>query len=82
MYFGFEHISAAYGAREILRDLSLEIPRGKTVTLIGPNGCGKSTLLKTVVRTVRPRAGQVILDGRPLSAYAPRELARRIAYLP
>lgn len=82
MYFGFEHISAAYGTREILHDLSLEIPRGRTVALIGPNGCGKSTLLRTVVRTVRPTAGCVIFDDMPLSLYAPRELARRIAYLP
>ena len=47
MYFGFCDISVNYGKNEILRGLTLDIPRSKIVTLIGQNGCGKSTLLKT-----------------------------------
>lgn len=81
MYFGFEHITLSYGAHTVLRDLSLEIPRGKIVSLIGPNGCGKSTLLGTLSHTYARRSGRVMLEDRPLDAYSPRERARRIAYL-
>ena len=81
MYFGFDRITVRYGKRTVLRDLTLEVPRGKTVTLIGKNGCGKSSLLKTVFRAVIPASGQVILGGKPLRTYPPRAVARRIAYL-
>ena len=81
MYFGFEHITAGYGKKTVLNDLTLEIPRGKVVTLIGQNGCGKSTLLKTVFRGVTPSAGEVIYNDQPIGAYSPKKLARSIAYL-
>lgn len=60
MYFGFRDIAVDYGKKEVLRGLTLEIPRGKVVTLIGQNGCGKSTLLKTVSKAVTPKRGKVI----------------------
>ena len=82
MFFGFESISVSYGKKQVLRDLTLEVPRGKIVALIGPNGCGKSSLLKTVSRAVIPSAGRVMLEGRPLEDYKPRQRAQRIAYLP
>ena len=59
MYFGFDSITVDYGRKRILDQLTLEIPRGKIVTLIGQNGCGKTTLLKTVSRAVTPKTGQV-----------------------
>ena len=81
MYFGFHDIYADYGKKAVLRGLTLEIPRGKVVTLIGQNGCGKSTLLKTVSKTVAPKRGEVVYADKQLSAYPPKELARKIAYL-
>ena len=81
MYFGFRDIYADYGKKEVLRGLTLDIPRGKVVTLIGQNGCGKSTLLKTVSRAVSARRGEVVYRGKKLSSYPPKELARKIAYL-
>ena len=81
MYFGFEHITVEYGRKQILSDLTLEVPKGKIVTLIGQNGCGKSSLLKTVPRAVTPKSGQVIYDNRPMRNYAPKILAQKIAYL-
>lgn len=81
MYFGFEHITIEYGKKSILRDFSIEVPRGKIVTLIGQNGCGKSSLLKTISRAVTQTTGQVIYDGRPLTSYPPKKLAQKIAYL-
>lgn len=81
MYFGFEQITVRYGKKTVLQNLSLEVPRGKIVTLIGQNGCGKTSLLRTVSRAVSPITGRVVLEGRPLDAYSPKKLARRIAYL-
>ena len=82
MYFGFQDISIAYGKRTILEHVFMEFERGKLTTIIGPNGCGKSSLIKTVSRTVTPRTGCVVFQDRPIRSYAPKELARKIAYLP
>lgn len=77
-----EKVFAAYGARDVLTDVSLEVPRGAVVALLGENGAGKTTLLKLLAGLLRPRAGIVLLDGRPLESVPRREVARRIGYLP
>ena len=81
MYFGFRDIYADYGKKPVLRGLSLDVPRGSVITLIGQNGCGKSTLLKTVSKAVTPRRGEVIYLDKKLSSYPPKQAARKIAYL-
>ncbi len=54
----------AYGARKVLQGLSLEIPRGKVVAILGTSGCGKTTLLQLIGGALRPAAGQVRLCGQ------------------
>ena len=81
MYFGFRDIYVDYGKKEVLQGLTLDIPKGKVVTLIGQNGCGKSTLLKTVSKAVSPRHGKVVYLDQKLSSYPPKQLAQKIAYL-
>ncbi|HEX5504184.1 MAG TPA: ABC transporter ATP-binding protein [Thermomicrobiales bacterium] len=71
-----------YGARPVLRDLSLRVARGEFVGLIGPNGAGKSTLLRVVCGALKPAAGELDFDGAPLARLARRALARRVAVLP
>ncbi len=81
MYFGFNDIYLNYGKKEVLKGLTLDIPRGKIVSLIGQNGCGKSTLLKTVSKAVTPRRGEIIYLDQKISSYQPKRLAQKIAYL-
>lgn len=81
MYFGFDNITVRYGQKTVLNDLSLEVPRGKIVSLIGPNGCGKTSLLRTFSRAVTPSSGHVLLEDKPIESYPPKKLAQRIAYL-
>ncbi len=54
-----EDLTVSYGGIEALKGLSLEVPDGKIVTLIGANGAGKSTLLRTIMGLVRPGSGSV-----------------------
>jgi len=82
MYFGFDGVSINYGKKQILDNVSMEFERGKITTIIGPNGCGKSSILKTIPRTVTPVSGTAIFEDKPIRQYAPKELAKRIAYLP
>lgn len=81
MYFGFRNMTIGFRGKTVLEDVTLEIPRGKIVTIVGQNGCGKSSLLKTVSRAVTPRRGEVIYNDRPLKSYPSRHAARHIAYL-
>lgn len=66
----------------VLRGVSLSVRRGERVALIGPNGSGKTTLIKCLNGLLRPSHGVVRLEGRAVSAYRTRELARRAAYVP
>lgn len=77
-----KNVSAGYPGRVVLEDVSLTVRPGKILVLLGPNGCGKSTLLRTIPGLLPPLGGEVLLDGRPLRAYTPKEAAQRIAYLP
>ena len=55
---------------------------GAFTAIVGPNACGKSTLLKAFVRLLTPTAGTVTFDGRDVSAYKPKALAREVGFLP
>jgi branched-chain amino acid transport system ATP-binding protein len=76
-------LSAGYGGRAVLHDVSIEVTPGQVVSIVGPNGSGKSTLLKTIVGVIRALSGQVLLDGRDVTNQAPEVLARaRVGYVP
>jgi phospholipid/cholesterol/gamma-HCH transport system ATP-binding protein len=56
----------AYGANQVLRGLSLTVPRGKVIGILGTSGCGKSTLLKLIGGQLRPARGTIHVDGEPV----------------
>lgn len=74
-----EGIGFSVNQKALLRNVSLEIPEGSFVGLIGPNGCGKSTLLKTIYRAYKANEGVVYLDGRDMKGLSNREMAKRMA---
>jgi iron complex transport system ATP-binding protein len=74
-------VSHRFPAGFALEKISLEIPAGSFLGLIGPNGSGKTTLLRIMSRVIEPERGEVLLEGRPLHSYAPRELARKVAVI-
>jgi phospholipid/cholesterol/gamma-HCH transport system ATP-binding protein len=56
-----------FGAREILKDISLDIARGETFVILGGSGCGKSTLLRNIVGLEQPAEGQIWIQGKDIS---------------
>lgn len=78
----FCHVTAGYNGVPAVRDISLRIPRGEITALIGPNGCGKTTLLRAAGRQLPLYGGEILLDGRPISAYERKEFARTTSFMP
>jgi iron complex transport system ATP-binding protein len=82
MRYSLRGVSAAYGRREALSGVDLDLAAGEVVALLGENGSGKSTLLKLLAGLLPAASGTLTLDGRPLTELPRREAARRIGYLP
>lgn len=62
-----ENVRFAYGERAILRDISLSIPRGKVVAIMGGSGCGKTTLLRLIGGQEKAGGGRVVVDGQDVA---------------
>jgi len=67
-------VSAAYGPIQALHDVSLEVPEGGIVTLLGANGAGKSTTLRTVCGLMHPTSGTIEFSGRRIDRMAPESI--------
>ncbi|HJP94558.1 MAG TPA: ATP-binding cassette domain-containing protein [Pyrinomonadaceae bacterium] len=65
----------------IISDLQLEVAQGETLVLLGESGCGKTTTLKLVNRLLTPTSGEVVVEGKPTTAWDPIALRRRIGYV-
>ena len=77
------HLAKSYGARAVVRDLSLQLEGGEIVGLLGPNGAGKTTAFYMIVGLVAADAGRIELDGRDLTHAAIHQRAKAgIGYLP
>ena len=76
------HLSAGYGEKTVLQDLTFSIEPGSVTTLVGPNGCGKTTLLRALTGQLSQTAGEISICGKEIAAYSRKELARTVALLP
>jgi phospholipid/cholesterol/gamma-HCH transport system ATP-binding protein len=72
-----QNLNVRFGRQQVLRDLTLSVPRGQTLAVIGESGCGKTVLLKTIIGLVSPTAGTAAFDGRRFDELNDQELAQQ-----
>ena len=70
-----DRLTVEFARNRVLRDVSLKVPRGQTLAIIGESGCGKTVLLKTIIGLLRPTRGTVRFDGKDLATLTEKELA-------
>jgi subfamily B ATP-binding cassette protein MsbA len=70
------------GAREALRGVTLRVPAGKKVALVGPSGAGKTTVFSALLGFVPPGGGELLWDGRPLRDLRPSSVRAQVAWVP
>lgn len=75
-------LTLSYADTIIIDDLDLKIPAGEITVFVGANGSGKSTLLRSLARLLKPKSGQVLLDGREVRRLSNKEVAKRLGILP
>ena len=78
----FRHLSFSYGETAVLRDISLKIPSGTTLAIVGPTGSGKTTLVSLLARLFEAAPGSLLIDGRPVRDYPLAVLRRNIGMVP
>lgn len=76
-----DNIFKKYGEKEILSDVSLELPKKKIISFIGSNGAGKSTLLSIITRTLSRDSGNVVIENKNLEEWRTEELAKVLSIL-
>jgi phospholipid/cholesterol/gamma-HCH transport system ATP-binding protein len=79
-----DHVTKSFGSRRVLDDVSLSIPAGRAVCLLGRSGTGKSVTLKHIVGLLEPDAGRVLVEGEDITGLSSRALSRvrqRIGFL-
>ena len=74
-------LAKTYGARTVVDDLDLRVPRGSVYGFLGPNGSGKSTTMKMLLSLVRPSRGEIHLFGRPMNRDTRPDLLRKVGSL-
>ncbi|MDQ0867618.1 urea transport system ATP-binding protein [Arthrobacter sp. V1I9] len=78
-----ENLQTGYGRTQVISGVSMTVPDGAVVSVLGHNGAGKTTLLRAVVGLLKPTAGRIRLDGEDISALRPhRRVDRGMAYVP
>lgn len=76
-----KNVSKKYGGKTVVSNVSLSIPKGKITSFIGPNGAGKSTLVSMMSRLIQKDEGEILIDGKEISAYKSDELAKKLSIL-
>jgi ATP-binding cassette subfamily B protein len=78
----FRDVQFSYpGGKEVLKDASFALEKGKTYALVGPTGGGKTTTASLMARLYDPSGGEVLLDGRDIRSYRPEERTKKIGFI-
>ena len=78
----FENVSFGYFNRPVLNDITIDVPAGTTLAVVGPTGAGKTTLVNLIVRVYDVRAGRVAIDGHDVREIPLAQLHRSVAFVP
>ena len=73
MYLELKNISKSFGEKEVVKDLSLALPKGELLCLLGASGCGKTTTLKMISGFLKTDKGQILVDGQDITTLAPEK---------
>src|SRR5690625_7880733 len=71
-----QNIHAAYGESKVLHDVSLDVPKGQAVTLLGRNGAGKTTTIRSVCGLLKPTQGRILFGDTDITQRRPDEIVR------
>jgi phospholipid/cholesterol/gamma-HCH transport system ATP-binding protein len=71
-----ENVSMSFGNLQVLRDISLDVPVGQTLVLLGESGCGKTVLMKTIIGLIRPKRGRVLFAGTDLASLSEKDISQ------
>ena len=82
MSFEITGLSFSYGDHAVLEGVDLSVADGELACVLGPNGVGKTTLFRCILGLERPRAGTILVNGRPLGELTIAERAREMAFVP
>jgi ABC-type branched-subunit amino acid transport system ATPase component len=74
MLLKLHNLVAGYDGSDVLKGVHLEVEKGSITCIVGPNGAGKSTVLRVISGLLKPRIGEVTLDGRPIGGMNPRQV--------
>jgi phospholipid/cholesterol/gamma-HCH transport system ATP-binding protein len=69
-------VTKSFGSHTVLRDVTFDVPRGKTTAIMGPSGTGKSVMLKVIIGLLTPEAGQIYVDGEPIVGVREKDVFR------
>ena len=76
------NLQVNYGEKLVLKNANIKVNNGEIITIIGPNGSGKTTLIKALSRCIKPKAGNIYLDGVDINKIPTKEIAKNLAILP
>ena len=77
-----KNLHFSYNMQEVLQNISFKAEQGTFLSVLGPNGVGKSTLFKCLLGIHAPGAGEILINSENIKNFSPKELARKIAYIP
>lgn len=81
-HINVRNLNFAYEGKEILRNISLDINKGKFYSIIGPNGSGKSTFIKNISKILVPKHKSVFIDENDILSFNSKNLAKKMAVIP
>ena len=72
-----ESVDVRFGQQNVLRRVTLRVPRGQTLAIIGESGCGKTVMLKTIIGLIKPTQGRVLFEGQDLARLSDHQISQQ-----